>query len=119
MSHLIATARPIHRLLTILLLVSSFSCASIGVRTGAYSDRTALYPATAVDAAAVSYVATRPFISSVDPKFRPDAQEGLIYLFLPASIIDLPIAIALDTLLLPYDIYRYRNRNADQNPRQD
>ena len=49
----------------------------------------------------------------IDPWFAPDAQEGLVFLFAPAAILDLPFAIALDTLLLPYDIYTLGDHQAD------
>ena len=107
------------RVIALLLIACNISCASVGVRTGAYSERAAIYPATAVDAGVVSYVVTRPFIPYVDPTFSPDAQEGLVYLLAPASIIDLPLAVALDTLLLPYDIHRLRNKQAEEDSRLD
>lgn len=105
------------RLIALLLIACNIGCASVGVRTGAYSERAAIYPATAIDAGIVSYVVIRPFIPYVDPTFSPDAQEGLVYLFAPVSIIDLPLAVALDTLLLPYDIYRLRNKQAEEDSR--
>jgi hypothetical protein len=56
----------------------------------------------------------RPFISSIDPTYTPDAQEGLVYLFFPGSIVDFPVAVAIDTLLLPYDIYKLRKKRSDE-----
>ncbi|MBX3450210.1 MAG: YceK/YidQ family lipoprotein [Planctomycetaceae bacterium] len=102
-------------IIPLLLSFAQTGCASLGVRTGMYSERADLYPATAVDAGVVAYVATRPFASQMDPTFTPDAQEGLVYLFLPASIIDLPFAVAVDTLLLPYDIHKARKRQSDHD----
>lgn len=99
----------------LLLLIMSAGCASVGVRTGMYSGRADLYPATAVDAGILAYVAKRPFISQWDPTFSPDAQEGIVYLFVPASIIDLPLAVAVDTLLLPYDLHKARKRKSDHD----
>lgn len=72
---------------------------------GSYSERSDLYPATKVDLAVISYVAAYPFVRHNDPTFAADAQSGIVFLFLPGSIIDLPFAIALDTVMLPYDIH--------------
>jgi uncharacterized protein YceK len=99
-------------LMAMLLLTAQLGCASVAVRTGGYSERTAVYPATAVNLAVIAFVATEPFGSWNDSFFPPDAQQGLVYLFLPVSIVDLPIAVALDTLLLPFDLYELRNRTS-------
>ena len=105
------------RLIALLLIACNIGCASVAVRTAAYSERAPIYPATAADVGIVSYVVIRPFISYDDPTIPVDAQEGLVYLFAPVSIIDLPLAVALDTLLLPYDIYRWRNKPAEEDSR--
>jgi uncharacterized protein YceK len=102
-------------IIPLLLFFAPTGCASLGVRTGMYSERADLYPATAVDAGILTYVVTKPFISQLDPTFSPDAQEGLVYLFVPASIIDLPFAVAVDTLLLPYDLHKARERKSDRD----
>ncbi|WP_010584708.1 YceK/YidQ family lipoprotein [Schlesneria paludicola] len=107
------------RLITIPLATSllfwNVSCASIGVRTGAYDNRCAIYPATTNDVGTVCYAAAMPFRSSLDPTFSPDAQDGLVYLFAPVAIIDFPLAVAVDTLLLPYDIHKLwkKQHNSD------
>lgn len=102
--------RVARHLILISLLTTVTGCASLGVRLGSYSDqrseRPILYPTTSTDVGVVSYVLARPFKTFTDPSFTPDAQEGLVYLHLPFSIVDLPVAAALDTVLLPYDIYR-------------
>ncbi len=100
-------------LILMFLLTSPIGCASIGVRTGGYSKRAAIYPATAVDVGIMSYVAAKPFTALSDHPPELDAQEGLIYLFLPVSIVDLPLAVALDTVLLPYDIHKSRTKKAE------
>jgi len=61
----------------------------------------------------MSYIVTRPFISPVDRALDSDPQEPLVYLFAPAAIVDLPLAVALDTLFLPYDIHRFHNKESD------
>ncbi len=102
-------------IIPLLLFFTHAGCASVGVRTGMYSERADLYPATAVDAGILAYVVTRPFISASDPASSQDGQEGIVYLFVPASIIDLPFAVAVDTLLLPYDIHKARKRQSDHD----
>ena len=100
------------QLLTISLLFSNVSCASIGVRTGAHGDnRCPIYPATINDIGTVSYAVAMPFRSSLDPTFGPDAQDGLVYLFAPLAIIDFPLAVAVDTVLLPYDIHKLSKKH--------
>lgn len=96
-----------------LLIACSAGCASVGVRSGWYSERAAVYPATTVDAGVVAFVAAYPFRPYTERWFPPDAQEGLVFLFLPASIIDLPVAIVVDTLFLPIDVYRLRKKETD------
>ena len=97
-------------IILISLLATVTGCASLGVRLGSYSDhsneRPILYPATSTDIGVVSYVLARPFKKFTDPSFTPDAQEGIVYLHLPISIVDLPVAVAIDTVLLPYDIHK-------------
>ncbi len=102
--------RAARHLISISLLATVTGCGSLGVRLGSYSDRSSerpiLYPATSTDVALVSYVLARPFKQFTDPSFSPDAQEGIVYLYFPFSIVDLPFAVALDTVLLPYDVQR-------------
>jgi len=45
-------------------------------------------------------------IMSIADSYRSDPQEGLVFLFWPVAVIDLPLAITVDTLFLPYDIYK-------------
>lgn len=96
--------------IAMLLICVPVGCASVAVRTGAYSERTAIYPATAVDLTVIAFAVTEPFGSWNDSYFPPDAQDGLVYLFLPVSIVDLPIAMAVDTVLLPYDVHQSRRK---------
>ncbi|HEY4261511.1 MAG TPA: YceK/YidQ family lipoprotein [Schlesneria sp.] len=98
------------RFITIFLIASNCGCASVGFRTGAYGDSATIYPATRSDAGNISYVVSRPF-RRVDPTTEVDAQEGLAYLFAPVALIDLPLAVTVDTLLLPYDLYKLRNKD--------
>jgi uncharacterized protein YceK len=95
-------------------IAANVGCASIGVRTGAYSKRAPVYPAISADAGLISYAVSRPFLPMMDPTFAPDAQEGLVYLFLPVALIDLPIALTLDTLLLPLDVYKLSSDEEDK-----
>lgn len=101
---------PFHLLILMLLLMSHLGCASVGFRMGAYSRRAPIYPATAVDVCVISHVVAKPFLSLFGPSFDSDAQEGLMYLVFPGSIVDLPAAVAVDTLLLPYDLYKFRRQ---------
>ncbi len=93
-------------------LIALSGCASIGVRTGAYSERLPVYPATAIDVCLVSYVVSEPFIGQTDY----DAQHGLVYLFFPLAIVDIPLALGLDTLLLPLDIYELLRKKSVEIP---
>jgi uncharacterized protein YceK len=91
------------------LLAIQAGCASWLVRAeGVYSSRTELYPATAIDVATVYHSVTLPF----NPH-ATDPQEGLVYLFLPAAIVDLPFALVVDTVLLPHDL-RESSRKASR-----
>ena len=84
------------------LLAIQAGCASWLVRAeGAYSSRTEIYPATAIDVGTVYHAVTGPF----DPH-AADPQDGLVYLFLPAAIVDLPLALVVDTVLLPHDLHK-------------
>ena len=99
-------------LLRISLILSNVSCASIGVRTGAYDGKQCpIYPATTNDVYAVYFAVAMPFKPSLDPTFSSDPQDGLVYVFAPMAIIDFPLAIAVDTLLLPYDIHKIRKKH--------
>lgn len=105
---------PYRRLLLFALvsLIAMSGCASIGVRTGAYSERAPIYPATAVNVGLVTYVVSEPFVGQRDH----DAQEGLVYLFFPLAIVDIPFGFALDTLLLPLDIYELLRTKPVESP---
>ena len=102
---------------SILLLVTICACsgcgASIGVRIGAYDDSppVGIYPATRGDLGLIAYAVIMPFRDPYSTRFPPDAQDGLVYVFLPISIVDLPLAIAADTVFLPYDIYNSRKQD--------
>ena len=107
-------------LITILIITSNAGCASVAVRTGAYTDRLPLYPATAADVGLVSYVVARPFIPLFDPTFSPDAQEAIVYVLLPIAVIDFPLAVAVDTVCLPYDIHKLlAKRSEGKSPNKD
>lgn len=99
---------------TVPLLAIQAGCARWLVRAeGAYSSRTEIYPATAIDVGTVYYAATWPF----NPH-ATDPQDGLVYLFLPAAIVDLPLALVVDTVLLPHD-FRESSRKASRAQRAD
>lgn len=83
------------------LLVLQSGCASWLVRSeGAYSHRADIYPATTIDVGVVSQAVTQPFVPPVDS----DAQDGLVYVILSVAIVDLPLAVVADTILLPHDL---------------
>lgn len=103
------------KLFTIALILSNVGCASIGIRTGVYKNQCAIYPATVNDAGTVCYAAALPFRTSLDPAFMPDAQDGLVYVFAPVAIIDFPLAVALDTVFLPFDIHKLLKRRRDDS----
>jgi len=102
--------RAARHLIYISLLATVTGCASVAARlpkdSGHSSERPTLYPATSADVGLISYVLARPFKRFTDPSFSPDAQEGLVYLYLHFSFVDHPIAVVLDTVLFPYDIHQ-------------
>ena len=102
--------RGINQLLMISVLATLNGCASVGYRLEAYQDRKyrppIVYPATAIDLGVVSYVLSRPIKPFTDPSFSPDAQEGVVFAILPFSVVDLPLAVLIDTVCLPYDVHR-------------
>ena len=55
-----------------------------------------VYPGTQMDARALAI----PFWSSGDALY-----DGMVCMFYPAPLIDLPLSIVADTVFLPYDIF--------------
>ena len=45
-----------------------------------------------------------------------DESAGLLRIFLPMAIIDLPISLAADTIILPYTIYRDATSTESKSP---
>ena len=84
-------------LATILLLQSG--CATAMVRSGSERKPSPLYPATISD---VAY-AILPFVD-LNMSGSSTETDPIRYLLLPGALIDLPISLCTDTLLLPYDI---------------
>jgi len=80
------------------------------VRAGAYKRTADIYPATAVDTGVLYSAVTMPFQIAGDS----DAQDGLVYLFVPAAVVDLPIALVVDTAYLPHDLRKAARRRAKQ-----
>jgi uncharacterized protein YceK len=107
-----------HHLMIVLLgFASQTGCASVGVRLGGYTRQAAIYPATSVDIGLISHVAKQPCRASDPTSSSVDAQAGLVYLLVPGAIVDLPMAVVLDTLMLAYDLQKARSKQADSIPR--
>lgn len=94
-------------------LVCCSGCASFGYRTMGYGERPGtprkLYPTTRLDLEILSY-------PTADGTFGNDAQAGLMCCLCPIGFLDSPLAVVLDTVLLPYDVHMMKvERNQDSS----
>lgn len=103
-------------LAVVTLILLNAGCASIGVRTGAYQNRCLIFPATANDIGTVCHAVSMPFRSLNDVTQMNDPQDGIVYMFAPVAICDLPLAVIVDTLFLPRDIFLWRNPRRIPDP---
>lgn len=88
------------------LLALQCGCASWMVRAGAYDQTADIYPATVVDTLVLFESVTLPFQSDRDPN------DALVYVFAPGAIVDLPIAVVVDTVCLPLDLRKAAEKQA-------
>lgn len=111
--------RSIMWLIALSVLINS-GCASIVCRSGFEKKPTSVYPATVLDAEQI----VKPTSGSnwgdggdrpLPPRWHPNSIFSLV-----VCIIDLPISIVVDTLLLPFDIYaEHKKTKTDSLPPQD
>ena len=107
---------------TILLIGIGSGCGTIMGRS--YPSLRALpnchfYPATVVDAASI-FGATYQLFGDSQSSELPS--RGRSIAILPLSILDLPISVVTDTVLLPFDFVRDRKQEAllnDENMNRD
>ena len=87
-------------------LVITSGCATAFVRSKNTVDAQHVYPATAFDGQMLwkAGVKGEPLFASVDPKDRSGCVTRITYGF--GAIIDLPVSIVFDTVLLPLDLTR-------------
>jgi uncharacterized protein YceK len=86
-------------------VVITSGCATTFVRSNSTVDPQHVFPATTFDARFFweSGVKGEPLFASADPKVRNGPVTRLAYV--TGAIVDLPISIALDTILLPVDLF--------------
>ena len=90
-------------------------CATAFVRSSATSFTEPVYPATVFDARILweCGVQGKPPLAPADPKQKnPPAARAA---FILGSVIDFPLSIAFDTLLLPVDLVRASSPDTTQS----
>ena len=95
------------RILELLMLGCLFAtgCASVMRFAGDTDSDCIFYESTRGDLGGIRNIINPP--PSIDNGYLL-VPKGLRWFILPFPIVDLPFAVALDTVLLPYDAYRYR-----------